>query len=60
LPGLNETIDRFVTAAVAQDRAVSLVNVAHAPHAFDLDLDSADSRAAIRQIVDFLFVQLSA
>jgi hypothetical protein len=53
-PGLNETLDRFVGAALAGNRPLTLVNHADAPHAFDLFHDSETSREIIRQILGFL------
>lgn len=59
-PGLNDALDRFIGAALAADRALRLVNVRGAPHAFDLLLDTIESHAAIRQVVDFLRAHLLA
>ena len=51
--GLNETLDGFVAEALACDLPLTLVNVAHAPHAFDLLHPTEQSRSAIRQILSF-------
>ena len=53
-PHLNETLDRFVAAALAANLPLSLVNHASAPHAFDLLEDSETSREIIRQVLAFL------
>jgi len=52
--GLNETIDRFVTDALAANLPLTVVNHPQAPHAFDLMDDSELSREIIRQAVGFL------
>jgi hypothetical protein len=58
-PGLNASIDRFVSKALALNRPMTLVNHHTAPHAFDT-LDAGEpSRALIRQIVRFLHFSLS-
>ena len=59
-PGLNETIDSFLTHAVRRNLPVAFVNHPPAPHAFDLMEDSERSRAIIRQVLDFLKENLSA
>ncbi len=53
-PGLNETLDRFVAAALARNLPVTLVNHPDAPHAFDLLHDSETTREVIRRILAFL------
>ncbi len=59
-PGLNETLDRFVTRALGRNLKVSLVNLPEAPHAFDLMQDTETSREAIRAALGFLRFQLQA
>ena len=59
-PGLNDSIDRFVSKALGLNRPVTLVNHHTAPHAFDTADDSAASRAVIRQLLEFLRETLSA
>jgi len=54
MPGLNDSIDRFVTAALARNLPVSVINQPSAPHAFDLVDDTEDSREAVRRILAFL------
>ena len=54
MPGLNETLDRFVAEALASDLPVTLVNYSGAPHAFDLVTDAGGSREIIRQILRFM------
>jgi hypothetical protein len=56
--GLNETIDRFVTDALAANLPLTVVNHPQAPHAFDLMDDSELSREIIRQAVGFLSFHL--
>ena len=59
-PGLNETLDRFVTKALERNLKVDLVNLPEAPHAFDLMQDTETSREAIRAVLGFLRFQLQA
>ena len=58
-PHLNEALDRFVADALARDLAVTVVNHAGAPHAFDLVHDSDATREIIRQLLRFLQFHLS-
>ena len=58
-PGLNESIDRFVAAALTLNRPLTLVNHASGGHAFDLQQDTAMSREIIRRVLDFLKGQLT-
>jgi hypothetical protein len=53
-PRLNESLDRFLAAAVARNLPVTFVNHATAPHAFDLFHDSEMSREIVRQVLAFL------
>ena len=55
MPGLNETLDRFIAAALARNAPLTLVNHANAPHAFDLVDDGATTRQVIEQILAFLW-----
>jgi len=54
MPGLNDTLDRFMVKALACNLPVTFVNHPTAPHAFDLFQDSAASREIIRRILAFL------
>jgi hypothetical protein len=54
VPRLNDTLDRFVAAAIARDLPVTLVNHPGAPHAFDLVEDSEGTRAIVRLVLAFL------
>ena len=58
MPGLNETLDRFVVRALSRDLPLTLINHAGAPHAFDLFHDSETSRQIIRRILGFLQLHL--
>lgn len=53
-PGLNETLDRFVGAALGRNLDLTLVNHARAPHAFDLMHESEASRQVILEALRFL------
>ena len=52
--GLNDSIDRFVSKALALNRPVTVVNHHTAPHAFDTADNSDASRAVIRQLLEFV------
>ena len=56
--GLNDGMDRLVTAAIARNLPVSIVNHPAGVHAFDLEEDSEVSRGIIRQVVAFLRLYL--
>jgi acetyl esterase/lipase len=53
-PGLNETLDRFVTRALARNLPLTLVNHPNAPHAFDVMDRGETSADIVRRILDFL------
>lgn len=57
--GLNTALDAFVARAIAANRPVTLVNYPDAPHAFELFLDTKETRRILRQGLDFLRVHLS-
>ncbi len=59
MPNLNATIDRFAAKALELNFPLTIINHADGPHAFDLFDDSEGSRNAIRQILDFIQVQLA-
>ena len=54
MPGLNETLDRFVAKARDGKLDLSVVNHPHGTHAFDVSQDSEESREAIRAALVFL------
>lgn len=58
MPALNETLDRFVAAALARNLPITLVNHASGPHAFDLFDDSETTRDVVRQVLEFFRFQL--
>jgi dienelactone hydrolase len=58
MPGLNAAMDRFVSALLAGNAPVTLVNHGTGPHAFDLEDDATGTRAAIRQVLTFLTAHL--
>jgi acetyl esterase/lipase len=53
-PGLNRTIDEFVSAAEQRDLAVELVHQPEGHHAFDVVDDSDASREVIGRVLAFL------
>lgn len=54
MPGLNDALDHFLSAALARNLPLTLSNHPDGPHAFDLFHDSEASREIIRQILTFL------
>lgn len=56
--GLNEALDRLVSAGLARNLPLSMVNHHTGVHAFDLEEDSEVSRGIIRQVVTFLRLHL--
>ena len=59
-PGLNASIDRFVSAAVARNLPLTFANHATGPHAFDLLDDSDAARELVTQMIAFLRFHLRA
>jgi dienelactone hydrolase len=53
-PGLDERLQRFVATARAHSLAVTLIDHAEAPHAFDLVDDSPATHAVIDDVLAFL------
>jgi acetyl esterase/lipase len=58
--GLNASIDRFLSRALALNLPVTLVNHHSAPHAFDIADDTDMSREVVRQILTFMRFHLRA
>jgi hypothetical protein len=59
MPGLNETIDRFVGQATARNLPVSLINHARGAHAFDINEPTEGTGRVVRQILAFLRLHLN-
>jgi hypothetical protein len=57
-PGLNEALDPFISRAIAENRPITVVNYAEAPHAFELHLDGPETRRILQQGLDFLRAHL--
>ncbi|MBC7912121.1 MAG: dienelactone hydrolase family protein [Pyrinomonadaceae bacterium] len=54
IPIINNTIDAYITRAIAQDAPLTLISYADGQHAFDI-LDNTDqSREIVKQTLDFL------
>jgi hypothetical protein len=51
---LNDALDRVVSAALARNLPLTLVNHATGLHGFDCDEDSVVSRGIIQQVLAFL------
>lgn len=58
-PLLNVSLESFVSAALARDLPLTLINQPGAPHSFDLFDDSDASRSTIRRILSFFAEQLT-
>lgn len=54
VPGLNWTIDRFVSAAIESNRAINFVNLPDAPHGFDTLYDTDESREVVSRALAFM------
>jgi hypothetical protein len=54
MPGLNASLDHFVTHALAANHSVRLVNHPDAPHSFDVFHDSDATRRILREALAFL------
>lgn len=59
MPGLNTSLDRFVSRALASNVPLTLVNHPEAPHSFDLFHDSELTRHVLRQALAFLHFHLA-
>ena len=59
-PLLNASLDAFVSAALAHDLPLTLINQPGAPHSFDLFDDTDATRSTIRRILSFLSERLAA
>ena len=59
IPGLNGTLDPFVSAAIERNLPVTLVNHPTSPHCFELNEDSALSRHIIGQMLAFMQFHLA-
>ena len=54
MPGLNQALDRFTAKAIARNLPLSFTSHPEGPHAFDLYLDDATSKAIARSVLAFL------
>jgi len=54
MPGLNASLDRFVTRALAANLPISLANCASGVHAFDVAEQTDEARQVVHQVVQFL------
>lgn len=59
-PKLNETIDRFLVAALSRNLPIRFANLSQAPHSFDVMDDTETSREVIREILAFMKSHLLA
>jgi acetyl esterase/lipase len=57
-PGLNETLDRFVTDALARNLPIAVANHPEGAHAFDLSDEGETSRRIIDAVLSFLAASL--
>ena len=58
IPSMNDSIDRFVQAAVKQNAAVALYNHPRGVHGFDNQTDDERSREIVRAALDFMKTHL--
>ena len=59
MPGLNDALDRFVTASLAVNLPITVMNHASGPHAFDLFEETSAAREVVKQMLAFLRVHLA-
>ena len=59
-PGLNAALDRFVSDAVRENLAITFVNHAAAPHAFEINVDTPVSHHLLDSMVSFMRFHLTA
>jgi hypothetical protein len=57
-PGLNESIDNFVSEALRRNAPLELINFSNSKHAFDILDKSKESVAIVRRILGFLQLHL--
>jgi dienelactone hydrolase len=60
LPGLDDTLQRFVAAARARGMRIEVIEHPTGPHAFDLVDDSPTTRALVDEVLSFLRERLGA
>jgi hypothetical protein len=60
MPGVNASLDAFVTSALLHNLPLTLVNHPTGPHAFDLFDPSEMSRDVVRRLLAFLQFHLQA
>jgi acetyl esterase/lipase len=58
IPGLNDSIDRFVAEAISKNAAVTFYNHPRGVHGFDILTDDERSREIIRAALDFMKLHL--
>lgn len=54
IPGLNDSIDRFISEAIARNAAIDVANHPDGVHGFDNQNDDARSREIIRRAIEFI------
>jgi hypothetical protein len=59
-PGLNAALDPFIHAALTANEPVTIVNLAEAPHSYDLFHDTDETRHVLQQGLAFLRLYLAA
>jgi len=57
-PGLNSSLDRFVSSALSANLPISVINFAQGVHAFDVAEPTEEGRHVVRQILQFLMLHL--
>lgn len=58
VPSMNDSIDRFVSEAIAKNAPVDFANQPRGVHGFDNQTDDARSREIVRRVVEFMRTHL--
>jgi hypothetical protein len=58
IPGMNDSIDRFVTAAIVANASLTFMNHPLGEHGFDNQNDDERSREIIRSAIAFMQTHL--
>lgn len=58
MPGLNDSLDRFIAAAVGRNLDLTLVNYPAGVHAFDILDESAEAKRIVSEVLGFMRCRL--
>lgn len=59
VPGVNDSIDRFINAAISKNVALNFANHPNGVHGFDNQIDDERSREIIRAAIEFIKIHLA-